>query len=143
MAADLRQVFDDLVRFETVLWADIDARLRRDCQVGLGSLNVLLVIERTPQCRVQDIATALVVTVGGVSQAVDRVEAAGWCSRRPNPEDRRSSILELTQTGATTLGEAGAVFDEELARLLGAPLSTTALRQLGSALATVRLAATS
>lgn len=140
---DLRQVFDELVRFETVLWGDIDARLRRECAIGLGGLNVLLVVERTPLCRVQDVATSLAITVGGVSQAVDRVEAAGWCARRANPEDRRSSILELTEAGTTILASAGAVFDEELERLLGVPLSATALRQLGSALATVRRAATS
>jgi DNA-binding MarR family transcriptional regulator len=139
---ELRQVFDDLVRFETVLWADIDARLRKECAIGLGGLNVLLVIERTPLCRVQDIASALAITVGGVSQAVDRAESAGWCARRANPEDRRSSILELTAAGDAVLAGAGAVFDEELQRLLGEPLSATALRQLGSALATVRRAAT-
>lgn len=139
---ELRQVFDDLVRFETVLWADVDARLRRDCDVGLGSLNLMLVIDRTPQCRVQDIASALCITVGGTSQAVDRLEAAGRCVRRANPDDRRSSILELTPAGATLLAAAGAVFDDELERLLGAPLSATALKHLGSALATVRRAAT-
>jgi DNA-binding MarR family transcriptional regulator len=139
---ELRQVFDDLVRFETVMWNRLDARLRTECQVTLGSINVMLVIDRTPQCRVQDIATALVVTVGGVSQAVDRVEAAGWCLRRPNPGDRRSSILELTSAGAALLATAGVVFDDELERLLGDPLSATALKQLGSALSTVRRAAT-
>jgi MarR family transcriptional regulator, organic hydroperoxide resistance regulator len=139
---ELRQVFDDLVRFETVMWNRLDARLRTECKVTLGSINVMLVIDRTPQCRVQDIATALVVTVGGVSQAVDRVEAAGWCLRRPNPGDRRSSILELTSAGAALLATAGVVFDDELERLLGDPLSATALKQLGSALSTVRRAAT-
>ena len=87
---DLRQVFDDLVRFETVLWGALDQRLRRECGVTLGSLNVMMVIDSTPQCRVYDIAAALAITVGGTSQAVDRLQAAGWCRRRPNPEDRRS-----------------------------------------------------
>ena len=41
---DLRAVFDDLVRFETVLWGEMDARLRRDSGVPLGSVNVMLVI---------------------------------------------------------------------------------------------------
>jgi DNA-binding MarR family transcriptional regulator len=139
---ELRQVFDDLVRFETVLWNRLDARLRAECQVTLGSFNVMLVVDRTPQCRVQDIASALVITVGGTSQAVDRVEAAGWCSRKANPTDRRSSILELTPAGAALLASAGAVFDDELERLLADPLSPTALKQLGSALTTVRRAAT-
>ena len=139
---ELRQVFDDLVRFETVLWNRLDARLRAECQVTLGSFNVMLVVERTPQCRVQDIASALAITVGGTSQAVDRVEAAGWCSRKTNPTDRRSSLLELTPTGTTLLASAGTVFDDELERLLADPLTPTALKQLGSALTTVRRAAT-
>ena len=105
-AADLRAVFDDLVRFETILWNTIDARLRRDCGVPLGSFNVMLIIGTTPSCRVYDIATALAVTVGGTSQAVDRIEKAGHCVRLPNPDDRRSSILKLTPAGQDLLTAA-------------------------------------
>jgi DNA-binding MarR family transcriptional regulator len=96
---DLRQVFDDLVRFETDLWNGIDARLRQDCDVTLGGLNVMLVVERAGSCRVNDIAAALSITVGGASQAVDRLEKLGHCTRRPHPADRRSSIVELTPSG--------------------------------------------
>jgi DNA-binding MarR family transcriptional regulator len=140
-AADLRAVFDDLVRFETILWNTIDARLRRDCGIPLGSFNVMLVIAETPSCRVYDIASALAITVGGTSQAVDRVEKAGHCVRRPNPDDRRSSILELTPAGQDLLTAAGTVFDQELDTFLRAPLSTSAVGQLGEALAAVRAAA--
>jgi MarR family transcriptional regulator, organic hydroperoxide resistance regulator len=138
---ELRQVFDDLVRFETMLWASLDARLRKECDVPLGSFNVMMIIDATPHCRVQDIASALCITVGGTSQAVDRLEAAGRCARRANPDDRRSSILELTGAGEELLATAGVVFDDELQRLLGAPLSAAALKQLGSALSAVRRAA--
>jgi DNA-binding MarR family transcriptional regulator len=141
-AAELRQVFDNLVRFETVLWAAIDARLRRDCGIGLGNLNVLMVIDATPECRVNDVATALAITVGGTSQAIDRIEAKGWCVRRPNPDDRRSSILLLTSDGKAILATAGRVFDEELDRYLRVPLSVAALSELSSALRTVRRSAT-
>ena len=138
---ELRQVFDDLVRFETVLWNNLDAALRRECDVSLGNVNLMLIIDQTPQCRVQDIASALAITVGGTSQAVDRLEAAGWCVRSANPNDRRSSIVELTAAGAAVFATAGEVFDTELERLLCAPLSRTAFSQLGSALATLRRAA--
>jgi DNA-binding MarR family transcriptional regulator len=138
---ELRRVFDDLVRFETVLWNSIDARLVRDCGISLGILNLMMVIDPTPQCRVQDVADALAITVGGASQAVDRLEAAGWSQRRPNPADRRSSLLELTDTGQAMLLRAGAVFDEELQRLLQVPLSPTLLKQFATALGAVRRAA--
>jgi DNA-binding MarR family transcriptional regulator len=137
---DLRQLFDDLVRFETDLWNEIDARLRRECGVPLGSLNVMLVIESTPDCRVNEIAAALSITVGGVSQAVDRLEQRGHVARRPSPTDRRSSIVELTDAGRALVASAGPVFDEELERRFADPLSKTALVQLGSALATLRAA---
>lgn len=139
---DLRRVFDDLVRFETILWNAVDARLQRECGVSLSSLNAMLVIASTPSCRVHEIAHAVAITVGGASQAVDRLEAAGQCVRRPNPLDRRSSILELTPAGQELLNRAGAVFDQELETFLRAPLSERSLGQLAAALATVRGAAT-
>jgi DNA-binding MarR family transcriptional regulator len=136
--ADLRAIFDDLVRFETVMWGEIDARLRLECAVSLGSLNAMMVIDSTPGCRVYDIARALAITVGGTSQAVDRLDAAGWSVRRANPADRRSSIVELTDEGKVVLANALVVFDEELDRLIRLPLSATALAHLAAALHTVR-----
>jgi DNA-binding MarR family transcriptional regulator len=135
---DPRQVFDDLVRFETILWGAIDGRLQEECGVGLASLNAMLVIDATPLCRVQDIARAVAITVGGASQAVDRLESAGWCARRANPSDRRSSIVELTPEGQELLAIAAPVFDRELDRLLRAPLPGTALTYLADALSTLR-----
>jgi DNA-binding MarR family transcriptional regulator len=138
---DLRQVFDDLVRFETILWGAIDGRLQEECGVGLASLNAMLVIDATPLCRVQDIARAVAITVGGASQAVDRLESAGLCGRRANPSDRRSSIVELTPEGMELLRIAAPVFDRELDRLLRTPLPGTALTHLADALSTLRRSA--
>ena len=138
---DLRQVFDDLVRFETILWGSIDARLQEACGVGLAPLNAMFVIDATPMCRVQDIARAVAITVGGASQAVDRLESAGLCARRANPSDRRSSIVELTPEGTELLAISAPVFDRELDRLLRAPLPGTALAHLAAALGTLRRSA--
>lgn len=137
---DLRQLFDDLVRFETDLWNEIDARLRRECGVPLGSMNVMLVIARTQLCRVHEIAAALSITVGGASQAVDRLEKRGHCARKPSPTDRRSSIIEITAAGQDLLDTADPIFDRELEKRLGSPLSDTALGHLGAALAALRAA---
>lgn len=138
---DLRQVFDDLVRFETMLWNALDRSVQRDCALSLGSLNTMMVIAATTDCRVYDIASSLAITVGGASQAVDRLETAGYCERQPNPADRRSSIVTLTARGGELLAAGGDVFDAELEHRLRAPLSAGALAQLARALATLRLAA--
>jgi DNA-binding MarR family transcriptional regulator len=138
---DLRQMFDDLVHFETVLWNTVDARLQQECGVPLGSLNVMLVIAAQPACRVQDIAAALAITVGGTSQSVDRLVARGHCRRRPNPGDRRSSIVELTPAGQDVVTTAGVVLDQQLEAFFRAPLAEQELRPFGAVLSTLRAAA--
>lgn len=138
---DVRKVFDDLIRFETILWATLDARLQAERGLTLSSFNLMLIIDATPECRVFDIAEALAITVGGTSQAVDRLEKAGHCRRRPHPEDRRSSIIELTPEGVETLRGAEPVFDDGLAQLVEAPLSAAALARFADDLGQLRRAA--
>ncbi|MEU7875635.1 MarR family winged helix-turn-helix transcriptional regulator [Dactylosporangium sp. NPDC049140] len=135
---DLRRLFDDLVRFETDLWNGIDARLRAAGAVPLGSLNVLQVVARTQACRVNDIADALSITIGGASQAVDRLVARALLERRPNPEDRRSSIVELTGAGSAALRAGEEIFDAELAVWFGGALTGSALRSFARTLSTLR-----
>lgn len=85
---DLKLVFHELVK----LWDAIDARLRSECDLQLAWFEAMQLLDRLPEARVQDIAAEFSITVGGTSKVVDRVEAAGLCRRRPNPNDRRSSV---------------------------------------------------
>jgi len=116
---DLADLFHDLVRFQIELWNAVDARLRADHELPLTWFEPMSVIAGRPACRVQDIAAELVITVGGTSKLVDRLEVAGHCRRRPHPDDGRSSLLELTDTGRALLDRAGASYADELQRRLG------------------------
>jgi DNA-binding MarR family transcriptional regulator len=138
--ADLRGLFDDLVRFEIEIWNAIDARLRKDFDLPLAHFEPMLVIDRLPGCRVYDIANKLRITTGGTSKLVDRIEASGYCRRLPNPADRRSSLLELTDAGRSILAEAAEAFDEELQRWLGTAVPERTLRQFAGTLARLRQA---
>jgi DNA-binding MarR family transcriptional regulator len=71
---------------------------------------------------VHDIAAALSITVGGVSKIVDRIEATGDCTRRANPGDRRSSIIELTAAGERRLADVTGTVERELSRRLAPAL---------------------
>jgi DNA-binding MarR family transcriptional regulator len=137
---ELRRVFDDLVRFETELWNAADARLQRECGLSLGTMDVMGVVARTEDCRVGDIAAALAITVGGASQAVDRIAARGHLVRVPHPADRRSSVVRLTAQGGALLVAAGPVLDDELERRLRAVLPPDRLGALAAALADLRAA---
>jgi len=138
---DLKRLFNDLIRFEIELWNAVDGRLRREHGLPLGHFDTMQVIARIPGCRVQDVARELAITVGGTSKVIDRIEAAGHCARRFNPDDRRSSIIELTPSGAAVLADATAAFESELELRLGSVLSTRALEQLGTSLSKLRAAA--
>jgi DNA-binding MarR family transcriptional regulator len=111
----LQTVFNVLIRFETELWNAVDARLRADCDLPLSRFAPMQVIALHGSCRVHDIADEPSMTVGGTSKLVDRIEASGYyCTRSPNPGDRRSSIIELTPDGSAVLARATAVFEDEL-----------------------------
>src|SRR5215469_7153978 len=98
------------------------------------------VISRTPNCRVQDIAMEISITIGGTSKIVDRIEAAGHCARRANPGDRRSSIIELTPAGRRVLAKATVTFEDELRKRLGSALSDRSLAQFIKTLSRLRAA---
>ena len=137
---DLGQLFSDLIRFETELWNAVDARLRAEHGLPLHWFEPMQIIASQPNCRVYDIAGALSLTTGGVSKLVDAIEGAGYCKRRPNPGDRRSSIIELTPAGRKALGRASRTFDAELEVRLRSALPDRALKQFASALKGLRSA---
>jgi MarR family transcriptional regulator, organic hydroperoxide resistance regulator len=138
---DLKRLFSDLIRFETELWNSIDARMRAEHDLPLHKFEPMQIIAATSDCRVYDIAGALSLTTGGVSKIVDSIEASGYCRRRPNPGDRRSSIIELTPAGKRVLAKATKTFELELDAKLGSALPERALKQFGSALSGLRAAA--
>jgi MarR family transcriptional regulator, organic hydroperoxide resistance regulator len=138
--SDLRQLFNDLIRFEIELWNAVDARLKSEFSLPLTHFEPMAVMDQRPGCRVYDIASELGITTGGVSKLVDRIEASGYCRRRPNPADRRSSLLELTPAGRRVFAEARAAFDEELQRWLGDPVPERTLRQFATTLTRLRAA---
>ena len=137
---DLRLVYGDLVRFEIELWGAVDARLQTECDLQLTWFEVMRLLGERGGCRVLDIAEEFRITVGGTSKVVDRVEAAGYCRRRANPDDRRSSIVELTASGKRLLTKAMKVFDDELEIRIGSVLPERSLKQLATALADLRAA---
>ena len=138
---DLKQLFSDLVRLETQLWNAVDAVLRAEHDLPLHKFEPMQIIASTPDCRVYDIAGALSLTTGGVSKLVDSIEASGYCKRRPNPGDRRSSIIELTPAGRKVLARATKTFESELELRLRSALPDRALKQFTSSLNALRVSA--
>jgi DNA-binding MarR family transcriptional regulator len=138
--ADLKVLFSDLIRLETDLWNAVDTRLRSEHDLQLTWLESMQVMSKYPACRVFDLKEELSITVGGASKIVDRIEAAGLCRRRANPDDRRSQIIELTPAGRRLLARATKSFDDELHTRLGSVVTERALDQFGATLMRLRAA---
>lgn len=139
-APDLPALFDQLVRLEIELWDAVEARLGADGGLTLGRFQTMRVVAARPGCRVQDIAGDMVITVGGASKIVDRVEAAGHCVRRPNPGDKRSSLISLTPAGERALHRATTVLEDELHRRIGSALPPGGLEAFTTTVTTLRAA---
>lgn len=137
---DLNVLFNDLVGVEIELWEAIDARLKQACDLPLGRFLPMRIIADVPSCRVLDIAAGLSITVGAASKSVDRIEAAGHCLRRRNPDDRRSSIIELTPAGRSILDSATSAYEGELQARLAARLSVRELATLSAIITKLRSA---
>ncbi|GIF44457.1 MarR family winged helix-turn-helix transcriptional regulator [Actinoplanes xinjiangensis] len=138
--ADLKRLYRELVSLEIELWGGVEARLRAEVGLPLTSFEVLHLLLRRPGPRIQDIAEEFSITVGGTSKVVDRLEAAGLCERRANPNDRRSSVVELTAEGRTVAQRALEVFEEELELRIGSVISEQAVHDVTAVLSTLRAA---
>jgi MarR family multiple antibiotic resistance transcriptional regulator len=135
---NLEQLFSDLVRVEIRLYNVLGERLRAEHGLMTSQYQILRLVERLDDCRVGDLAQAMSISVGAVSKSVDRIESAGWVQRRPNPRNRRSSLIELTPSGRVLLEAASALVEAELRRWVADALPAPDLAQLAAALETVR-----
>ncbi|WP_114558427.1 MarR family winged helix-turn-helix transcriptional regulator [Desertihabitans aurantiacus] len=116
----LYDVFFDLTRLEMQLWDQVDTAVRAATGVPLGRFEALLVLHRLGPSRVQDLSRELSLTVGGTSKLVDRLEAAGLCTRTANPADRRSSVITLTAAAQPLLEDGEAAITTSLETALRA-----------------------
>ncbi|MHA6823169.1 MarR family winged helix-turn-helix transcriptional regulator [Ralstonia pseudosolanacearum] len=49
---------------------------------------------------------AAMMSSGGMTNRIDRLQQAGWVERRPNPEDGRGTLVALTKAGFALIDQA-------------------------------------
>jgi len=72
-----------------------------DAGIAASDYLVLAVVRRSPGHRTSPthICELLGRSTGGMTLTLDRLEAAGWLTRTPDPSDRRRVVVELTDAG--------------------------------------------
>ena len=128
--------FDDLVRCETRLYNALNERLREQHGIVMSQFEFLHYLRESPGSRVADLASTFAIGIGATSKGADRLERLGWVRRLPNPTDRRSSLLILTEAGERLVDEAQHTCEERLGELVG--VGRDQLAAMASTLATLR-----
>ena len=89
------------------------------------TLAVLAIIGERP-ARSGEVACQLGVTASSVSRAVATLERLGHLTRRPDPQDARAHLLEVTDTGRDVLHSQHETYAASLGSLLSTWDDTTA-----------------
>ena len=134
----LDTVFTDLVRVETRLYNAVTERLKAAAGIGAGHFELLRYVRDHPDARVADLASAFAIGVGTTSKIVDRMEKEGWLERRPNPANRRSSLLALTPAGESVVSRAELAWQAAIQEILGSAVTPEQLTALSLALSALR-----
>jgi DNA-binding MarR family transcriptional regulator len=68
-----------------------------------GQLRALRVLKRHGQMRLSELSDHLHIAPRSTTEVVDALEARDVIRRRPDPTDRRATLVELTEHGASVL----------------------------------------
>ncbi|MFH8657386.1 MarR family winged helix-turn-helix transcriptional regulator [Streptomyces afghaniensis] len=98
--------------------------LELECGISHLMFEVLLILGRAgdPGLSMRAIAQEQVLTTGGATRLVDRMEAAGLVERAEDPGDRRGRLVRLTRLGEETTVRASRVHVANIRRYFLAPL---------------------
>jgi DNA-binding MarR family transcriptional regulator len=106
-------------------WA-VARRLREMSQEALApwdispsQLRALRVLKRYGTMRLSELSDHLHIAARSATEVVDALESHGLVQRRPDPADRRATLVEVTGHGATILDSIRAARGAEAERVFG------------------------
>lgn len=101
------------------------------CDVSPSEYDVLYALSKAPDgLRITALTGDMLLTQGGVSRLVARLEAAGLLERVPDPVDGRASRIRLTAAGAEAQRRVGLRHGHHVAQIMNRTFSVEQLEQL-------------
>jgi DNA-binding MarR family transcriptional regulator len=126
-ASELRLVLGQLLR-----------RLRAENTIPISHLAVLSRLDREGPQTTSSLATAERMRPQSMAQIVTELNADGLVARRPDADDRRQVIVELTAGGRKLLGTSRRQREDWLSRAIADELSPGEQKTLAKAIAVLR-----
>ncbi|MDA0179834.1 MarR family transcriptional regulator [Solirubrobacter phytolaccae] len=99
--------------------------------VSPSEYDVLYTLSKAPDgLRITELTRDMLLTQGGVSRLVARLEATGLLERVADPADGRASRIRLTEAGASAQRRVGLRHGTHVAQLMTSTFSVEQLEQL-------------
>ena len=132
------EVSKRIARLESLLDAATDRAL---APFGFqkAEFGALSALRRTGQLKPNELTRALLISQGGTSNVLRRLEQAGLIERRADPDDQRSSWVRLTREGVQVTDKAVRVYTEAQAEFFR-PVSERTARDVADLLREVLVA---
>jgi len=114
-AADGMAAITSLMRAHQIALSRAESLLKPfDITFARYETLMLLHFSRRQSLPMSVLGSRLQVHQTSVTNAVDRLEAAGLVARRPHPDDRRSTLVEITPEGTALAVKVTEVLNEQL-----------------------------
>ncbi|MEO3973881.1 MarR family transcriptional regulator [Streptomyces sp. CAU 1734] len=117
--------------------SDLMEREYKRYGLNLGEFDVLATLRRSGEpytLSPRQLSATLMLTTGGMTGRLDRLEKAGMLTRNPDPLDRRGLRVTLTERGLAVADEAVAAGVSVQRELFGTALDEAEARRLGDLL---------
>ena len=135
-AADPRLAWHALLQVSSRVLRELDRRLELEHGISVNEFDVLINLDNLAggRLRMTDLANAVMLSSGGLTRLVGRLEQRGLVRRDPDPEDGRGLVASLTREGRARFAKARLTHDTVIRELLGAHLADREVKMLAATL---------
>jgi len=136
---DPREAWYRLLRVSSVVLRELHRSLDAEDRIAVTEFDVLITLDNAPgkAMRMTDLAGATMLSSGGMTRLVGRLEERGFLLRTTDPDDARAFHATLTAAGEKKLADARVTHDAVLDRLMTPHITLRDLRALERVLGSV------
>lgn len=129
------QVWVRLVRSQQLIQNVVDAAFRAEGLPALEWYDVLLELERHGEpLRARDLEQKLLLAQYNLSRLLDRLEKLRLIVRRPDPNDGRSRLIEISEQGLATRRKMWPIYKRVIEASIGHRLTVSEAKELAKLL---------
>jgi DNA-binding MarR family transcriptional regulator len=120
---DPLEIWHGLLQVSSTVLRELDRRLDDEHRLSVREFDVMINLGNAPtRIRMTDLANAVMLSSGGLTRLVGRLEERGFLRREPDADDGRAFLVSLTDRGQARLTDARRTHDAVIADALSGAL---------------------